>query len=298
MSAGALFRCHSVPDCAPGVQPVTGCDSIGCGCLADLTTPSLGCYASRYADPLERLFRAHRPSAPLPGFVRCEARRNPSVKGLRRCRTVICSACHGEVQRRRHSKLLGLVADAVAADVGLRFLTLTIQHDAARPLRACAAAIIGAWKSSRVGSPIRRLKKAHRFLGCINVIELKHGLFGWHAHIHALVFACDASGAAQSGAKLAARYRSALKRAGFLVFSSTAKDKDADKPLRLTGYLAKDWRYEAGSPFELLKKALAGCKRAGELFLEAADFLHGLRSGVISAPLRKAVDARLALAGL
>lgn len=50
----------------------------------------LGISGQGSVDPIEALYRSHRPSVSMPGFVRCQARRTPGVKGLQRCKSVLC----------------------------------------------------------------------------------------------------------------------------------------------------------------------------------------------------------------
>jgi SH3-like domain-containing protein len=124
----------------------------------------------------------------------------------------------------------------------------------------------------------------------LNLLDITYGVSGFHPHIHAVVVAKSARGAAHSGARLAQRYEAALLRAGFQVGRDTTDDRRVWDAEGLAAYLTKRWRETRRSLFALLKRGLAGCDCAGELFFQAAEVLSGKRFAVITPSLRGCID--------
>ena len=75
------------------------------------------------------------------------------------------------------------VARAQSMGCPVVFLTLTMRHHRGQSLAALWGALTGAWKAVREGSTWRSLG----LLGFVRVIEVTHGVNGWHVHVHALL---------------------------------------------------------------------------------------------------------------
>lgn len=124
--------------------------------------------------------------------VTLDGRARASAAGLRTCGSVwACPLCSRAIWAKRCRELSELLSAAVAEDVSVAMVTLTMRHgkrhrlaelwDAMRP--ACKAAM-GA--GSRT---VRALREEMDVLGVARRTEATYGVSGWHLHIHVLVFA-------------------------------------------------------------------------------------------------------------
>src|SRR4051794_30703266 len=93
-----------------------------CKCGAHRTY--LGIEGTRSVDPLTDVYRALRGSGRIPGYVRCQARKQPGVAGLPRCRNLACPRCHSGVQRGRLKKLRDLFEQLEELGFRLHLVTL------------------------------------------------------------------------------------------------------------------------------------------------------------------------------
>lgn len=176
----------------------------------------------------------------------------------------------------------------------LAFLTLTAAHAPNEPLQRSVEAVETAWKRARAGRPGKRIKDLHGLLGAVPVIDVTHGVKGWHFHIHAVVVTNSPHNASVCADLLAERYERALCDVGLNVSGATTDHTDVYDEEGLAKYLAKHWRIEPGdggeTPMHLLALGMPGSPQDFELYLEAmAAFQHKHR-GVISPQLRRAIN--------
>jgi len=226
---------------------------------------------------------------------------------LETCSSVwICPVCAAKIAERRRQELRQVIDAAKANGYQVVMLTMTLRHAFGDDLEGLRDGLLGA---------LSRFKKQHftefktswGWVGDVRVIELTHGLNGWHPHVHMLVFLrspLSADRLENFGAACAARWQTALQAAGYDCLLDRGCQLDStDK--RIADYIAKfdrepsletlenygRWgaaeelsmstnkrgRLRGLTPWELVLDSMAGDFNAGQLFKNYAKVTKGKR---------------------
>lgn len=220
--------------------------------------------------------------------------RRAHYKRLQTCGSVWhCPVCAAKISERRRAELEAVTALHKAAGGGLALLTLTNSHSRADRLsdllKAQEHALRRFWKdrASRV------LFDSLGVVGLVRAVEVTHGKAnGWHPHYHILLFLKAPHSDAQLKAmreKLAQRWIDCCKAAGLPLpdMKHGADLRGAEWAARYAskwglesevtkGHIKKG-RGDRATPWDLLRRALAGDQWAGALFQEFAHAFKGKR---------------------
>jgi len=148
-----------------------------------------------------RLFRFLRRFSDLQGGVkRCmvpmganvavalDANNVAHVGGVARCASPwSCPLCAPTIREKRAADLDELLRAHLAAGGGGEFVTVTMPHHAAMPLKATLGAVRKGWTAVVSGRLWSVLKADLGILGQVKAVEITHGENGWHPHVHVLV---------------------------------------------------------------------------------------------------------------
>ena len=110
------------------------------------------------------------------------------LAGLQSCGSAwVCACCSGVICDRHRLQIQGLL-DAVRSQGGaVAHLTLTVQHHEGEDFRALLKDLAAAKRKLLSGSAWEDFTAATGYRGSIRVIEVTHGGFGWHPHMHVLL---------------------------------------------------------------------------------------------------------------
>lgn len=115
--------------------------------------------------------------------------------GLQSCGSVwSCPVCSEKVNARRQSDLEVAIEKWVANGGAVVFGTLTVRHNASQALAALWDVVAPSWTKVISGKAWHggkdQVGDRERFgvAGWARLVEVKHGVHGWHPHIHALFF--------------------------------------------------------------------------------------------------------------
>lgn len=221
--------------------------------------------------------------------------------GLETCGSIwACPVCAAKIAEGRRRDIEAVLAAALELGGAGHMATLTIPHarlDAAGALRSAVAT---AWRKVQQGAGWKRLKKRFGVAGLVRALEVTHGDFGWHPHLHVLFVGRPLSDKEQRAfhALLFRRWR---KRVGELLSGKPCAFAATDfRPATAADYVAK-WgapaeiakaaskisRKGGRSPWQLLADADAGDRQAARLFAEYAAAFKGARHLTWSRGLRE-----------
>jgi hypothetical protein len=220
-----------------------------------------------------------------------------------------CPICAARVANERVNEIKAAVA--LAAEKGYKavLVTLTARHDWKTILKDQLTAMTEAYRSLWRGEPAKRIKEHFDIFGMIRTLECTHGkLYGWHPHIHILMFVpfdCDmvlfASTLRFRWEMMAAKHGLTMNGHGFDVQDNTEQ---------IAAYIAKwghdpswteadelaRWHTKIGrgrgsnehfTPWQLLDFADNGDTEAGELWREYALTFYRRKQLHWSVGLRK-----------
>lgn len=167
---------------------------------------------------LERVRKCRKVSRLANGGVEYRLRDgHGGLAGLASCGSVwACPVCNAKVMQRRAFELGALVAAAQAQGLRVIEVTLTLRHDQGDSLADLWAAISTCWDRAKSGKAWVSAAKRHDVVGWLRVVEVTHGVNGWHPHVHALLFArsIDAAGASDLVGGVINRWQKAAVRLG------------------------------------------------------------------------------------
>lgn len=240
-------------------------------------------------------------------------------RGLLRCGSVwLCPLCQFPIHRYRQYEL----SEGVARWGGqVLLVTQTLRHRASEPLARVLAGLLDAARSMRMGkrwlafcASERRAGGfgGHGVFGTVRSLEVTHGAFGWHPHLHSLYFVKPGVDVERLRAELGAELwqpslrkhgRFAHDKYGLDVRHTTAEVADYvskwGKPPKwnIAAEMAlsssKNARGTGVSPHELLDRYAAGDKCSGELYVEYARAFKGRCQLVWSPGLRDVLLSHL-----
>lgn len=220
--------------------------------------------------------------------------RRAHYKRLQTCGSVWhCPVCAAKISERRRAELEACTALHKASGGGLALLTLTNSHSRADRLSDLLEAQAVALKRFWTDRASLRLFKRLGVVGLVRAVEVTHGnANGWHPHYHILLFLDSPRSAGQLKAirfDLAQRWIDCCKAAGLPLpdLEHGADIRGADWAARyaskwgleqeVTKGHTKKGRGDRATPWDLLRRALAGDQRAGVLFQEFAQAFKGKR---------------------
>lgn len=261
--------------------------------------------------PTRRVATCHRlPSSG--GFVDIRAGLNGRayLGGVQTCGSVWhCPVCAAKVTEARRAEVQALGEFVALRGGQLLMLTLTAPHKRHDRLEDLVQAQRVAYRYLVSGkNALARIVPG--YAGMVRAQELTVGENGWHPHWHTLVVVSrplDPDTLAALGARIHARWSKAVATAGLgdvsaagsnLVAAKLAGDPDALSEYvckwgaaeELTKLHTKDGK-RAGSrtPWQLLSDYAGGDDRAGALWCEYSEVLHGGRQLVWSKGLKRAI---------
>lgn len=88
---------------------------------------------------------------------------------------------------RRAVEIGAVIAAAMERGYRCHLGTFTVRHLASDPLARVWDAVATAWRAVISGKAWLTLKKRAAIAGWVRVVEVTHGLHGWHVHIHVLI---------------------------------------------------------------------------------------------------------------
>lgn len=150
--------------------------------------------------------------------------------GVQSCGSVhACPVCSEKVNAGRQAELTAGINGWLAGGGAVLFGTLTLRHNRGHRLADLLDAISPAWNRTTSGAGVawngsRRRngdigdKARFGIAGVVRVVETKHGINGWHPHVHFLVFLDAALSPRQVldlEARMFGRWESALVKMGF-----------------------------------------------------------------------------------
>lgn len=208
-------------------------------------------------------------------------------------RVWICPVCSAKVRQGYAEQIDAVVKPHVAAGGGVYMQLLTIPHKASDTLDESILLISHLWK--RIFSGGARWK---RFRDChgiqyVRALEFTHGKNGWHAHYHVLWFTdkvLDAEELAGFEDYSYERWRAELVKLGCRppkrkVFGISQVDTCEALSKYITKAVLESVRLdvkkgtqESRTPFEILRDAVAGCKRSVMLWREYEVATHRKRA--------------------
>ena len=109
--------------------------------------------------------------------------------GLATCGSVWADpVCNSKVMARRAVEIGAAVATWQAQGGAVAFATLTMRHTKGQALPALWDALSGAWGKVTSGSQWIKDKRRYGVAGWLRVVEVTHGVNGWHVHVHCVLF--------------------------------------------------------------------------------------------------------------
>lgn len=257
---------------------------------------------------------------PLPGAWGVDLVRNPTTSsshfvGLQQCSRVwTCPVCAQRISNQRRKELSFALAAAKLKGWTPVLVTYTLRHSADDLFEHVLAAVQASVRDFKSGRAYQDIKHEYGILGGIKSLETTFGEYGWHPHIHELMF-LDLGGIKLNPSALKAwmadRWIAILEKHGFSASFAHGLDvRTADSDI--ADYIAK-WGREPKektsgveheiahapnkkghrdglTPFQLLECVGAGDRRAWSLFIEYARSMQGKRQLVWSAGLRRLLE--------
>lgn len=115
--------------------------------------------------------------------------------GTERCSSIwACPVCASVIRAERAREITKAVEVHHKAGGSILFVTLTIRHKKADPLKQSLNAVLGSWKKLLQGGAwvgtkrSEGMKSRYGVTGYVRSTEVTYGCNGWHPHIHALIF--------------------------------------------------------------------------------------------------------------
>lgn len=109
--------------------------------------------------------------------------------GLVSCGSVwVCPVCSAKIAARRQIEIQAAITAWYVLGGRVAFTTLTMRHRKGQGLGTLWDAVAGAWGSVTSGKSWNLARARAGLAGWLRLVEVTHGLNGWHVHIHALLF--------------------------------------------------------------------------------------------------------------
>jgi hypothetical protein len=111
--------------------------------------------------------------------------------GVETCgNALFCPHCTPKVQAERADNVTTVLRKHLAGGGGALFLSLTASHAFTDSLESSLDAVMKSWRSltgHRRWKGTNGLKQRWQVTGFIKVLEITHGVHGWHPHLHVVV---------------------------------------------------------------------------------------------------------------
>ncbi len=225
--------------------------------------------------------------------------------GIETCGSIwLCAVCAAKVAEKRRAEVEWTADRHVEAGGAVYMATFTVPHVAFQSLQELRDAITTAWRKFQAGAPWKRAREHVGCVGTIRSLEVTVGRkFGWHPHLHVLIFADKLTPEAEEefGFWMFDRWAAMVARAGLGECSPKAFEMHRCRRAKeAAGYVGK-WgcdseiakagtktaRGENKSPWGLLLAANDGDPKARELFTEYGMAMKGSRHLTWSKGLRE-----------
>lgn len=247
--------------------------------------------------------------------IRSPAHESAYLDGAEQCSRVwTCPVCAQRISNQRRKELSFALAAAIKKGLTPVLVTYTLRHSADDLFEHVLNAVQASVRDFKSGRAYQDIKYEYGIQGGIKSLETTFGEYGWHPHIHELMF-LDLQGVTLNTAALkkwmADRWMAILEKHGFSASFEHGLDvRTADS--EIADYIAK-WGREPRektsgveheiahapnkkahrdglTPFQLLECVSGGDRRARVLFQEYARCMEGKRQLVWSAGLRKLLE--------
>jgi hypothetical protein len=127
----------------------------------------------------------------------------------------VCPVCSSKVQQRRALEIGKAVLAWEKRGGSVYLATFTMRHNRSQELGTLWDALAYAWRMVRQGKAWLSDKRAHGVAGFCRIVEVTYSArFGWHVHVHALVFTEGPIDAPALQRSMFGRWKSALLREG------------------------------------------------------------------------------------
>lgn len=132
--------------------------------------------------------------------------------GIITCKSVwLCPVC----AQRINSQRLDDLKDALGSGYKTVMVTATLRHDQSDRLRDLLRSLKSAVKKLKSGRWWGDYKNSHGVVSYVTSYEITHGVFGWHPHVHMLLFLdCDRPDVDVMWSELVSRYVYLVDRGG------------------------------------------------------------------------------------
>lgn len=107
--------------------------------------------------------------------------------GLSTCGSVwACPTCSSRIQARRRIELGCLLTAAAERGYSALFTTYTLRHHSKQKLSLLWGSLSKAFRRISQDKGVRRARKSVGDAGYVRAVEVTHGRYGWHPHIHCI----------------------------------------------------------------------------------------------------------------
>ena len=208
--------------------------------------------------------------------------------GVETCGSVwSCPVCAAKICQKRSMEVVQAMREHLRQGGAVYFLTLTAQHWVGQECAYLRDQVGSGWTKMTNGNPWKRLKADFGIEGFCRALETKHGGYGWHNHLHVLLFlkeplCSDRFGQFQM--RIFGRWAGIMERLGSyasfnaLDLQEVSSDRDAalyitKMGLEITHIHQKGFK-GGYTPFQLLARS-EGCRKSRRLFREYAAAFKG-----------------------
>jgi Replication protein len=100
----------------------------------------------------------------------------------------LCGVCSPKISVKRGHKLARALVASASLAVGVALVTLTLRHHAEETFADVLDRLSHLFSKLTDGRFASKFREQFRIVGTVRVIEVTHGLNGWHPHVHQLLF--------------------------------------------------------------------------------------------------------------
>lgn len=207
-------------------------------------------------------------------------------KGLAVCGSVwTCPVCASKISERRREELKAALA---VTRYHRTLVTVTLQHNQGDDLTSVLSVLREGWQKTKAGKGWQVLKSHFGLVGSITALECTHGGYGWHPHLHVLMFSeRELLDVDREEFQAAVTSRFGGYVAGLGGYVSSIYGVQVSGPEAAGDYVAKWGEAEemtkavvkkskkGRNPFDLLRDYVKGDEHAGSLFVEYAQAMKG-----------------------
>jgi hypothetical protein len=207
----------------------------------------------------------------------------------------VCAVCAAKITERRRVELVGGVEAWKATGGTVYLLTLTAPHYATESTTAVLRRFTDARRRLLNGKAYRTAMRPAGLVGSVRALEITYGVHGAHVHSHEILF-CTSITPPDPEALLTAWQGAVTRSGGKAPNGHGLKLDDGSKAgeyatkwgmaEELTKAHIKKGKDGGKTPWDLLRDAMSGDKKAGRLFVEFAHAFRGKRQLVWSKGMR------------